>query len=65
MMPALTSVMQNRRSDMEKASVKAGGDGEGPGRALALDVDPRYPVTRMLGGWCWHYRYVLIAKEIK
>ena len=30
------------------ASVKAGADGEGPGRALALDVDPRYP-----GFECW------------
>ena len=27
----------------KKASVKAGADGEGPGRGLALDVDPRYP----------------------
>ncbi len=32
----------------KKASVKAGGDGEGPGRALSLDVDPRYP-----GFECW------------
>jgi len=32
----------------KKASVKAGGDGEGPGRALALDIDPRYP-----GYECW------------
>jgi rhamnogalacturonan endolyase len=32
----------------KKASVKAGSDGEGPGRALALDVDPRYP-----GFECW------------
>jgi rhamnogalacturonan endolyase len=32
----------------KKASVKAGADGEGPGRALALDVDPRYP-----GYECW------------
>jgi rhamnogalacturonan endolyase len=30
------------------ASVKAGDDGEGPGRGLALDVDPRYP-----GFECW------------
>jgi rhamnogalacturonan endolyase len=30
------------------ASVKAGADGEGPGRGLALDVDPRYP-----GYECW------------
>ena len=30
------------------ASVKAGADGEGPGRGLALDVDPRYP-----GFECW------------
>jgi len=30
------------------ASVKAGEDGEGPGRGLALDVDPRYP-----GYECW------------
>ena len=27
----------------KKASVKAGEDGEGPGRACALDLDPRYP----------------------
>ncbi|HEX8236088.1 MAG TPA: rhamnogalacturonan lyase [Abditibacteriaceae bacterium] len=27
----------------KKASVSAGADGEGPGRGLALDVDPRYP----------------------
>ncbi len=26
----------------KKASVKAGPDGEGPGRGLALDIDPRY-----------------------
>ncbi len=32
----------------KKASVKAGGDGEGPGRGLALDIDPRYP-----GFECW------------
>ncbi len=32
----------------KKASVKAGEDGEGPGRGLALDVDPRY-----LGYECW------------
>ncbi|HEY6506324.1 MAG TPA: rhamnogalacturonan lyase [Chitinophagaceae bacterium] len=32
----------------KKASVKAGADGEGPGRGLALDVDPRYP-----GFECW------------
>lgn len=32
----------------KKASVKAGNDGEGPGRGLALDVDPRYP-----GMECW------------
>ncbi len=32
----------------KKASVQAGGDGEGPGRGLALDVDPRYP-----GFECW------------
>jgi rhamnogalacturonan endolyase len=32
----------------KKASVKAGEDGEGPGRGLALDVDPRYP-----GYECW------------
>lgn len=31
-----------------KASVKAGEDGEGPGRGLALDIDPRYP-----GYECW------------
>lgn len=30
------------------ASIKAGEDGEGPGRGLALDVDPRYP-----GFECW------------
>ncbi len=32
----------------KKPSVKAGADGEGPGRALALDIDPRYP-----GYECW------------
>lgn len=32
----------------KKASIKAGGDGEGPGRGLALDIDPRYP-----GFECW------------
>ncbi len=32
----------------KKPSVKAGGDGEGPGRALALDIDPRYK-----GFECW------------
>ena len=32
----------------KKASIKAGDDGEGPGRGLALDVDPRYP-----GFECW------------
>ena len=32
----------------KKASVKAGADGEGPGRGLALDIDPRYP-----GFECW------------
>jgi rhamnogalacturonan endolyase len=32
----------------KKASQKAGEDGEGPGRGLALDVDPRYP-----GYECW------------
>jgi rhamnogalacturonan endolyase len=32
----------------KKASVKAGDDGEGPGRGLALDIDPRYP-----GFECW------------
>jgi rhamnogalacturonan endolyase len=32
----------------KKASIKAGADGEGPGRGLALDVDPRYP-----GFECW------------
>lgn len=26
----------------KKASIKAGADGEGPGRALAIDVDPRF-----------------------
>ncbi|MFT4203839.1 MAG: rhamnogalacturonan lyase [Chitinophagaceae bacterium] len=30
------------------ASVKPGEDGEGPGRGLALDIDPRYP-----GYECW------------
>jgi rhamnogalacturonan endolyase len=29
-------------------SIKAGDDGEGPGRGLSLDVDPRYP-----GAECW------------
>jgi len=32
----------------KKASVAAGSDGEGPGRALALNIDPRYP-----GYECW------------
>jgi len=32
----------------KKPSVKAGNDGEGPGRACALDIDPRYP-----GFECW------------
>ena len=32
----------------KKASIKAGEDGEGPGRALALDIDPRYK-----GYECW------------
>ena len=32
----------------KKPSIKAGGDGEGPGRGLALDIDPRYP-----GFECW------------
>ncbi|MBB1286603.1 rhamnogalacturonan lyase [Flavisolibacter sp. BT320] len=32
----------------KKPSVKAGEDGEGPGRGLALDIDPRYP-----GYECW------------
>ncbi len=32
----------------KKASVKAGADGEGPGRGLALDIDPRYS-----GYECW------------
>lgn len=32
----------------KKASVKAGSDGEGPGRGLAADIDPRHP-----GYECW------------
>ena len=32
----------------KKASIKAGEDGEGPGRGLMLDIDPRYP-----GAECW------------
>lgn len=32
----------------KKPSIKAGDDGEGPGRGLALDVDPRYE-----GAECW------------
>lgn len=32
----------------KKPSIKAGEDGEGPGRACALDIDPRYP-----GFECW------------
>jgi rhamnogalacturonan endolyase len=32
----------------KKSSVKAGADGEGPGRGLALDIDPRYQ-----GFECW------------
>jgi rhamnogalacturonan endolyase len=32
----------------KKPSIRAGGDGEGPGRGLSLDIDPRYP-----GMECW------------
>lgn len=32
----------------KKPSIRAGNDGEGPGRALALDIDPRFP-----GLECW------------
>jgi rhamnogalacturonan endolyase len=32
----------------KKPSIKAGADGEGPGRGLSLDVDPRFP-----GAECW------------
>ncbi|MDQ3013359.1 MAG: rhamnogalacturonan lyase, partial [Acidobacteriota bacterium] len=32
----------------KKPSIKAGADGEGPGRGLALDIDPRHP-----GFECW------------
>jgi rhamnogalacturonan endolyase len=32
----------------KKPSIKAGSDGEGPGRGLAIDIDPRYP-----GHECW------------
>jgi rhamnogalacturonan endolyase len=32
----------------KKASIKAGADGEGPARGLALDIDPRTP-----GAECW------------
>jgi rhamnogalacturonan endolyase len=32
----------------KKPSVKAGDDGEGPGRGTAFDIDPRYP-----GAECW------------
>ena len=32
----------------KKPSVKAGDDGEGPGRGLAANIDPRYPGTE-----CW------------
>jgi rhamnogalacturonan endolyase len=32
----------------KKPSIKAGADGEGPGRGLALDIDPRSP-----GSECW------------
>lgn len=32
----------------KKPSIQAGADGEGPGRGLALDIDPRYP-----GFECW------------
>ena len=34
----------------KKPSIKAGEDGEGPGRGLALDIDPRYP-----GYECWSF----------
>ena len=33
----------------KKPSVKAGEDGEGPGRGLALDIDPRHRGLRVLG----------------
>lgn len=32
----------------KKASIKAGDDGEGPGRGNSFDIDPRYP-----GNECW------------
>ncbi len=32
----------------KKASIRAGADGEGPGRGLALDIDPHHP-----GSECW------------
>lgn len=34
----------------KKASVKAGDDGEGPGRGMALDIDPTHP-----GYECWSF----------
>lgn len=43
--------MRNARTGenlWKKASIKAGDDGEGPGRANAFDIDPRH-----LGAECW------------
>jgi rhamnogalacturonan endolyase len=34
----------------KRPSVKKGSDGEGPGRGLSADIDPRYP-----GEECWSY----------
>jgi rhamnogalacturonan endolyase len=51
----------------KKASVKAGNDGEGPGRGLALDIDPRYPGFECwvggagLGGQIWNCKGEKIA----
>jgi rhamnogalacturonan endolyase len=53
----------------KKASVKSGRDGEGPGRGLALDIDPRYPGFECwvagagLGGQLWNVKGEKIADK--
>jgi rhamnogalacturonan endolyase len=53
----------------KKAAVKSGRDGEGPGRGLALDIDPRYPGFECwvagagLGGQLWNVKGEKIADK--
>lgn len=53
----------------KKPSVKAGNDGEGPGRGLALDIDPRHPGFECwaagagLGGQLWDVKGNQIASK--